>query len=82
MIHLPKRPLAPLKFLKKLGPQGQTAVEYLLIMAVSVGLGITIFKKLQDYLVNNPNSYLNSQLNYYRSQLRPEEGLKRYRLPR
>jgi hypothetical protein len=62
--------------------KGQTAVEYLLLMAVSVGLCLTFYKKFQDYLLKNPNSYVNSHLNFFKSQYDPNQGLKRYHLPR
>ena len=61
---------------------GQTSVEYLLMLAVSVGLGITFFKKFEGYLLTNPNSYLNIQMEYYKRLYDPSNGLKRYRLPR
>lgn len=61
---------------------GQTSVEYLLMLAVSVGLGITFFKKFEGYLVTNPNSYMNIQMEYYKRLYDPASGLKRYRLPR
>lgn len=62
--------------------KGQTAVEYLLVMVVSVGLCLTFYKKFQDYLIKNPNSYVNSHLKFFKNQYNPDQGFKRYRLPR
>ncbi len=68
----------------RLGQWGQTAVEYLLMLAVSIGLGITFTKKVQAYLVENPDSYINNYLNSYRQIFNSGSpgGYKRYRLPR
>lgn len=41
---------------------GQTAIEYLLmILAVSL-LAFSLFKKMNEYLLENPNSFLRIQL--------------------
>lgn len=63
--------------------RGQTAIEYLLIMVVSVGLGITFFNNMRDYFQNNPNSFISRSLNNYRAVL--DAGGPRYksfRVPR
>lgn len=62
--------------------KGQTSVEYLLLMAVSIGLGMTFFKKFEGYMLTNPNSYMNVQMEFYRRLYDPASGLKKYRLPR
>lgn len=57
--------------------RGQTAIEYLLIMVVAVGLGITFFNKMKDYFQNNPNSFIGRSLNNYRAVL--QSGGPRYK---
>jgi hypothetical protein len=69
-----------LRFL--LNKLGQTSVEYLLMLVVSIGLGLTFFKKFEGYLLTNPNSYMNIQMEYYKALYDPAQGLKKYRLPR
>jgi Flp pilus assembly pilin Flp len=36
--------------------KGQTAVEYILLIAVIVVVMTTVFKKLEQYIVSNPDS--------------------------
>lgn len=36
--------------------KGQTTVEYTLILAVMIAVGVAFFRQLNDYLVANPNS--------------------------
>lgn len=67
------------EFLKQ---KGQTSVEYLLMLVVSIGLGLTFFKKFEGYLLTNPNSYMRIQMDYYKALYDPAQGLKRYALPR
>lgn len=62
--------------------KGQTSVEYLLMLTVSVGLGMTFFKKFQGYLLDNPNSYMKIQMEAYKRLYDPSTGLKKYHLPR
>jgi hypothetical protein len=52
------------------------------MLVVSIGLGLTFFKKFEGYLLTNPNSYMNIQIEYYKALYDPEQGLKKYRLPR
>jgi hypothetical protein len=61
---------------------GQTSLEYLLLVAVSVGLGLVFFKKFQQYLLDNPNSYIKTQLKFYERLFDPSMNYKKYRLPR
>lgn len=51
------------KFLQK----GQTMVEYILLLAVVISITVSLFRKLNDYLLNDPNSINNQYLNSYRS---------------
>lgn len=66
-------------FLKE---KGQTSVEYILMISVSVSIGTVLFKKLEAYMLTNPDSYVNKQLDIYKKLYDPATGLKKYRLPR
>jgi len=50
------------KFRRFLNSKGQTAMEYMLLLVVAFSLGVTLKKKIEDYLVKNPESFLNKQL--------------------
>jgi len=73
-----------MKLPRILKQSGQTSMEYLLMLAVSIGLGMTFMKKVQEYLVDNPNSYINNYLNSYKEIFSSGSpgGYKRYRIPR
>ncbi len=60
---------------------GQTSVEYMLLVAVSIGLGITFFKKMDEYLLKNPNSFIGRSLNSYRSALNADPTGRYSRFP-
>ncbi|MGE3608088.1 MAG: hypothetical protein AB7I27_00775 [Bacteriovoracaceae bacterium] len=45
--------------------KGQTSIEYMLILAVCIGLGITATKKFREFWIDNPNSIISKQLNLY-----------------
>lgn len=49
--------------------QGQTAIEYLLIMVVSISLGLTFLKKMDEYVLSNPQGLIGGPLNQFKSQL-------------
>lgn len=66
-------------FFKELG---QTSTEYLLLMCVSVGLGLTFMKKFEGYFLKNPDSFVNKQIQLHTKLFDASSGLKRYRLPR
>ena len=61
---------------------GQTSVEYLLMLVVSISLGLTFFKKFEGYLLTNQDSYMNIQLQFYKQLFDPQLGYKKFRLPR
>ncbi len=54
--------------------RGQTAVEYLLLMAVSVSLGLTFFKKMDEYIIKNPNGLIGKPLKTFQRELGTPEG--------
>lgn len=67
---------------KIIGPEaGQTAVEYLLLIAVAVGIGLTFFKKMDQYLIKNPNGLISKPLNSFKKSIgTPAERYKRFPL--
>jgi hypothetical protein len=67
------------KFLKQ---KGQTSLEYLLVLTVSVGLGYTMFRKLDAWFLTNPNSYIGGQLNSFKKILNTSPRYERYSVPR
>lgn len=46
-----------------LGQKGQTSVEYMLILVVSITIGIAFKEKMEDFMLKNPNSFISKQLN-------------------
>lgn len=61
---------------------GQTSVEYLLVIVVSVGLCMTFYKKFKGFLLDNPDSYMSSHMKLYSALFDPSLNYKKYRLPR
>ena len=63
--------------------KGQTSIEYLLLIVVSVGLGMTFLSRMGDYFVKNPNSFVAKSLNNYKAVLGSPEGrYKRFKVHR
>lgn len=58
--------------------QGQTAVEYLLLIVVSVSLGLTFLKKMDEYVLSNPQGLIGGPLNQFKTQLN-QDPTGRYR---
>ncbi len=58
--------------------KGQTAVEYIMMVSVAVSLGIAVFKKLDEYLIKNPNSLVGKPLNSYRQAMDQNGKYKRF----
>jgi hypothetical protein len=50
-----------LRFILK-SQKGQTAVEYVLMIAVGASIGLTAFKKLNEYLLTKPDSIIGKPL--------------------
>lgn len=61
---------------------GQTSVEYLLLIAVSIGLGITFYNKMKEYFLDNQTGYFAKQLKVLESQYDKSNGYKRFPLTR
>ncbi len=62
--------------------KGQTAIEYIMMLAVVGGLGMTFMKKMDEYLLSNPNSYINNYLNSYKAVLKADPKYQRFQLVR
>jgi hypothetical protein len=54
-------------FSKKLGQAGQTSVEYILLISVMFFVSQSVFKKLEGYLLTNPDSFKNEYLGAYKN---------------
>lgn len=61
---------------------GQTAIEYLLLVVVAIGLGTTFYKKMKEYLLTSPNSVIGKNLNSLAAKLNQSPGYKRFRVPK
>lgn len=59
---------------KFLNQKGQTSVEYILMVVVVIFVATSIFKKLEEYIISNPDSFVNGYLESYRSAFGGEEG--------
>lgn len=61
--------------------KGQTAVEYIMLIAMAVSLGLLFFKKMDQYILKNPNSFISKPLNKLKNDLgRPEDRYKTFPL--
>ena len=49
--------------------KGQTMTEYILLILVVTVIAISVFKKLDEYLITNPDSFLSTYLLSYKSTL-------------
>lgn len=59
---------------KKLGQSGQTAVEYILMIVVIIFVATGVFKKIEEYLITNPDSMINLYLSSYKTAFGGAEG--------
>jgi len=48
--------------------KGQTSVEYLLMISVAVSLGITVFNKMNEYLIKNPDGMIGRPLKQFKDK--------------
>jgi len=58
--------------------KGQTAVEYILMLALGASIGIAAFKKLREYLLTSPNSIIGKPLKDLDNKLSAEGRYQRY----
>lgn len=60
---------------------GQTAVEYCLLIAVSASLGIAFFKKMDDYVINNPNGIIGKPIKIFKDRINQDTTGRYTRFP-
>ena len=61
--------------------KGQTAVEYLLMVVVAVSLGITLFNRLDEYLIKNPNGMIAKPLKQFKNLMNSDSSGRYRRFP-
>lgn len=61
---------------------GQTMIEYILLLSVILGIAYGAFKKIEDYMVNNPDSFVSGYLGDFGTIFNAEGRYKRFRIPR
>lgn len=63
---------------------GQTAIEYLLLIVVSIGLGVAFYKKMDEYLLSSPNSIITKNLNSLKNKFNQDSSgrYRRFRVPK
>jgi Flp pilus assembly pilin Flp len=54
--------------------KGQTSVEYILLIAVIASVSIPLGKKLEGYIIGNPNSVVGKMINSYKDMFGGENG--------
>ncbi len=59
--------------------KGQTAIEYLLLIAVATSFGLTFMKKMDEYLIKNPNGLIAKPLNSFKDKI-SRDPTGRYRV--
>ncbi len=67
-----------MKLRQFLTEKGQTAIEYLLMVAMSAMMGVQFFKKFSAYMMENNNA----KIRMFEQMFNPDLKFKKYRLPR
>lgn len=62
--------------------KGQTAIEYMLMLAVVCSIAITFFKKANEILLTSNNSYIQNYLNSYKKILKSDPNYRKFTLPK
>lgn len=70
-----------MKLFKSKSQKGQTAVEYMLMVVVAVSLGITLFNRLDEYLIKNPNGIISKPLKQFKTLLSSDPSGRYSRFP-
>lgn len=58
----------------KLGQEGQTAMEYMLILVVAITIGIAFKQKMEEFLLDNPNSFVTRSINGFKSKFQSDSS--------
>jgi hypothetical protein len=53
---------------------GQTSVEYILMLVVVVSISMGVYKKIEEGLITNPNSFVNSYIQSFSSSMPISNG--------
>ena len=61
--------------------KGQTAVEYILMIVVAVAFGLTFMKKMDEYVIKNPNGMIGKPLNSFKKSLQADSSGRYSRFP-
>ena len=56
------------------GQKGQTSVEYILLLVVVIAVGSALFKKVEGYLISDPDSLRNTYLGEYQDMFSGQNG--------
>lgn len=65
-----------------LSEEGQTAIEYIMILVVSAGIGITFVQKVKEFMLKNPNSIIGQQMRFLDAGFDKASRYQRYSLPK
>jgi hypothetical protein len=52
---------------KWLNQKGQTSVEYIMMIALVAVVSMSVFRKVEGYLISNPDSFKNRYLGQYKN---------------
>lgn len=59
--------------------RGQTSTEYMLVIVIAASLGITFMKKMDDYVIKNPQGLIGKPLKQFKDKL-DQDSQGRYRV--
>jgi len=62
------------KLKKVLSQKGQTSVEYILLISIIFVVSASVFKKIEGYLLTNPDSFKNQYLGAYKNMFGGRNG--------
>ncbi len=51
------------------------------MLSVAISLGLTVFNKLNEHLVDNPNGMIGKPLNAFKKQLDASDRYRQYPMP-
>jgi hypothetical protein len=61
--------------------RGQTSIEYLLLIVVAVSIGLAFMKKMDEYLIQNPDGIIGKPLKDFKSSLNSDTNGRYGRFP-
>lgn len=63
-----------MKWLQKLRDKGQTTVEYMLLLVVAISIGMAFKKKMEEFILTNPNSLISKSLNQLQARFEADSS--------